>query len=94
MARDGAADNYGFKRVEVLPGNVGYIRLDRFHPAAEGGEAALAEVEIAAPAGVSSSALSNTSARMPSPFALAAAVAGADEDRRAREPAVEAERPD
>lgn len=29
---DLARDNYGFKRVEILPGNIGYIRIDLFTP--------------------------------------------------------------
>lgn len=45
---DGPADNYGFKRTEVLPGNVGYIRLDGFYPAHEAGDAALAALEFVA----------------------------------------------
>lgn len=35
MLRELAADNYGFREVRVLPGNVGYIRFDAFVPGPE-----------------------------------------------------------
>ncbi|MCG8455660.1 MAG: S41 family peptidase, partial [Holophagales bacterium] len=35
-------DNYGFRRVERLPGNIGYLDLRSFAPAEEGGETAVA----------------------------------------------------
>ena len=41
MARfktDLARDNFGFRRVEILPGNVGYIRIDLFTPPEFAGE--------------------------------------------------------
>lgn len=43
--RDPAEDarsNYGFTRTEVLPGNIGYIKLDGFHPSDEARNAAAA----------------------------------------------------
>ena len=38
--------NYGFKRIEILPGNVGYIRIDEFAHAALGGQQAGKAQEI------------------------------------------------
>ncbi|MDX1385165.1 MAG: hypothetical protein R3190_16045, partial [Thermoanaerobaculia bacterium] len=38
FAEAARADNYGFHKVEILPGNVGYIDLRGFREAAMGGE--------------------------------------------------------
>lgn len=40
--------NYGFERVERLPGNVGYIRLNLFFPSEYGGETAVAVMKFVA----------------------------------------------
>jgi CubicO group peptidase (beta-lactamase class C family) len=40
--RQGAAVNYGFQKVERLDGNIGYLDLRNFHPAALAGETAAA----------------------------------------------------
>jgi retinol-binding protein 3 len=44
----GETINYGFERVERLPGNVGYIRLNLFFPTAYGGETAVAAMRFVA----------------------------------------------
>ncbi|HUU85813.1 MAG TPA: S41 family peptidase [Phycisphaerae bacterium] len=38
----GAQDNYGFRKAELLPGNVGYVKLDMFHPSTEAQQIAAA----------------------------------------------------
>lgn len=40
--------NYGFEKVERLPGNVGYIRLNLFFPVEYGGETAVAVMKFVA----------------------------------------------
>lgn len=44
----GEAINYGFERVERLPGNIGYIRLNLFFPAEYGGDTAVAVMKFVA----------------------------------------------
>ncbi len=43
-----ARDNYGFERVERLPGNVGYVRLNLFHPGEDAQETASAAMNFVA----------------------------------------------
>jgi hypothetical protein len=45
-ARRMARDNFGVQKVEVLPGNVGYLDLRFFPPAALGGETAIAAMNM------------------------------------------------
>lgn len=44
----GETINYGFERVERLPGNVGYIRLNLFFPTEYGGDTAVAVMRFVA----------------------------------------------
>jgi C-terminal processing protease CtpA/Prc len=44
----GETINYGFERVERLPGNVGYVRLNLFFPTEYGGETAVAAMKFVA----------------------------------------------
>jgi retinol-binding protein 3 len=44
----GEAINYGFERVERLPGNIGYIRLNLFFPTEYGGDTAVAVMKFVA----------------------------------------------
>lgn len=41
-------DNYGFRKVEMLGGNIGYLRLDQFYDASIGGETAIAAMNLLA----------------------------------------------
>lgn len=43
-----APDNYGFRKVELLPGNVGYIKLDIFHESKEAQQIAAAALAFVA----------------------------------------------
>ncbi|WDE06446.1 S41 family peptidase [Thalassomonas viridans] len=40
--KSGQRDNYGFKEVKILPGNIGYLKLDSFYDTTLGGETAVA----------------------------------------------------
>lgn len=42
LIREDRRENYGFERVEVLPGNIGYLKFNLFHPSAEAQESAAA----------------------------------------------------
>lgn len=42
----GDAINYGFEKIERLPGNIGYIRLNLFFPAEYGGDTAVAAMKF------------------------------------------------
>lgn len=44
----GEAINYGFERVERLPGNIGYLRVNLFFPVEYGGETAIAAMRFVA----------------------------------------------
>lgn len=44
----GEALNYGFEKVERLPGNIGYIRLNLFFPSEYGGDTAVAAMKFVA----------------------------------------------
>ncbi len=43
---EGARSNYGFVRAEILPGNVGYLKLNMFHPSADAQKTAAAALEF------------------------------------------------
>jgi len=43
-----ARDNYGFERVERLPGNVGYVKFNLFHPGEEAQQTAAAAMNFVA----------------------------------------------
>ncbi len=45
-AEEGARANYGFVRAEVLPGNIGYLRLNMFHPTRDAQQTAAAALEF------------------------------------------------
>jgi hypothetical protein len=48
MHQEGARHNFGFVRVEILDGNIGYVRLDGFAPADDAGDTATAAMNFVA----------------------------------------------
>lgn len=46
MVRQMGRDNFGFRKVEILDGNIGYLRLDGFYPAEFAGPAAQAAFQF------------------------------------------------
>ncbi len=46
-------DNYGLRKVERLPGNVGYLDIHYFHRPAWGGDTAVAAMSFLAPPAIS-----------------------------------------
>lgn len=48
LIREGRRENYGFERVEVLPGNIGYLKFNIFHPSGEAQEIAAAALAFLA----------------------------------------------
>jgi hypothetical protein len=48
MKKDGGKNNFGFKEVKILDGNIGYIKFNGFDDASIGGEAATAAMNFVA----------------------------------------------
>ena len=44
--RERREENYGFERIEILEGNIGYLKITRLHPAEFGGETAAAAMSF------------------------------------------------